>query len=430
MRPIVAHARLGALLSLLAIPASTLTGQATGSPDSAGTSVVFRRYADRVVKIEVLETGSGAKATVGSGWFVTDRGHVITNYHVISNLINHPDRYRADVIDRGNVRRPLTILAVDVIHDAALVSTGTRSPHHFALPDGDPRIQQGDRLYALGHPHDLGLTIVEGTYNGPLEHTLYPKLHFTGSLNPGMSGGPTITDGGHVVGINVRTAGNQVSFLIPVNRARALLDRALAPGFAPPKEFLGDVATQLRASQAEYTAKMFLPDSKQVTLGGFELPTEPAPFFRCWGDAVRRKEEPYQLVNHDCSTEDYVFISGDQSSGLVNVSHVLVSSTELNPMRLYTLFQRQLDRDDTMEGEEEDFTPFRCNDANVRNGATTVRAAFCLRGYKRLPGLYDAVVKAAVLGRSDAGAVTTLTLTGVTFETAQSLTRRYLARIR
>jgi S1-C subfamily serine protease len=34
-----------------------------------------------------------------------------------------------------------------------------------------------------------------------------------------MSGGPTLTQAGKVVGINVATEGNQISFLVPAERA-------------------------------------------------------------------------------------------------------------------------------------------------------------------------------------------------------------------
>ena len=43
---------------------------------TAATSDVFRRYADRVLKVQVVETGSAAKATIGSGFYATAGGHV------------------------------------------------------------------------------------------------------------------------------------------------------------------------------------------------------------------------------------------------------------------------------------------------------------------------------------------------------------------
>ena len=71
-----------------------------------------------------------------------------------------------------------------------------RLPGVFAAGD----VAHGARLYSIGNPHDLGISIVEGTHNGLLRHTLYPRIHFTGPINPGMSGGPTITPEGAVVG--------------------------------------------------------------------------------------------------------------------------------------------------------------------------------------------------------------------------------------
>ena len=109
------------------------------------------------------------------------------------------------------------------------------------------------------------------------------------------------------------------------------------------------------------------PGSATVKLGSFRLPTSPAPFFRCWGDASTRREQPYTSVRHDCSTEDYVFISGEQSAGFVEVSHTLISSKGLDPMRFYSLFEERFRRkDESIWGSEEDFTRFRCTTGNVR----------------------------------------------------------------
>src|SRR6201999_2275505 len=89
----------------------------------------------------------------------------------------------------------------------------------------DFELGQGARVYSLGNPHDVGLSIVEGTYNGQLAETLFERIHFTGSLNPGMSGGPAIDRAGRVVGVNVASMGNQLSFLVPIRFARELLEK-------------------------------------------------------------------------------------------------------------------------------------------------------------------------------------------------------------
>jgi hypothetical protein len=53
----------------------------------------------------------------------------------------------------------------------------------------------------------------------------------------------------------------------------------------------------------------------------------------------------------------------------------------------------------------------------------------CVRRYRKLGELYDAVLKVAVLGNRDSGLVSTLTLSGVSFENVDRLTSRYLERI-
>src|SRR5574338_1212032 len=198
-----------ALLAIALIGASSLRAQEL----SPGSASVFRQFGNRVVKIEISENGSAAKASLGSGFYVSAAGDVITNYHVMSQVVHDPDRYDARIITAAGDTLGVTLLAIDVVHDLALVRASRPPAHWFALADATP--EQGDRLFSLGHPLDLGLSIVEGTYNGLLRHTLYPKIHFTGSLNPGMSGGPTLAASGDVAGINVSTEGNQVSFLVP-----------------------------------------------------------------------------------------------------------------------------------------------------------------------------------------------------------------------
>ena len=54
----------------------------------------------------------------------------------------------------------------------------------------------------------------------------------------------------------------------------------------------------------------------------------------------------------------------------------------------------------------------------------------CARQYVKLPGLYDAVFRGATLGARNVGLVTTLSLSGVSFENIQALTRRYAEAIK
>ncbi|MGH7888389.1 MAG: S1C family serine protease, partial [Candidatus Binatia bacterium] len=380
------------------------------------------------VKVEVVETGSAAKSSISTGFFADKLGRIVTNYHVISKLVHSPERYRIEITDQAGQTAAASVLGVDVVYDLAVLRS-ERPGKGFLTFESKP-IEQGTRLYSLGHPRDLGLTIVEGTHNGLLKHTLYPKFHFTGSLNPGMSGGPTLTQAGKVVGINVATEGNQISFLVPAERAMALLEKTTQAANPNAASFLADVGRQIQANQARYLDGMFGANTPRIALGPYELPSKPTEFFRCWADAVRRKELPYTSVSHDCSTDDYIFVSSEQSSGIVHFHHQLLSSAELNPLRFFTLYAGQFQGGNAaVFGTEEEVTRFRCQTRNVLTATGKLKGVLCARQYLKLPGLYDAVFKAATIGARNAGLVTTLSLSGVSFDNVQTVTRRYMENL-
>jgi hypothetical protein len=169
--------------------------------------------------------------------------------------------------------------------------------------------------------------------------------------------------------------------------------------------------------------------SKTVALGPYRVVTEPAPFFRCWGDASSDEDLPYRSAEHRCSTDDEVYIAEDQQSGVVELVHELITTTDLNPSRFFALYTGLYGSDNTPAGSEEHVTSWRCGTRNLRTGATRLRATLCLRGYRKLDGLYDGVVKVAILGDRDAGLVSTLTLSGVSFDNIRRLGARYLGDV-
>lgn len=420
------HSVAALMLCLMALP---IRNPVFAQPSRATTPEIFKQYSEHVVKIEVVEIGSAAKASIGTGFFADGRGRVVTNYHVISKLVHSPERYRVELTDVAGQTGAATVLGVDVVYDLAVLRAD-RQPKGFLTLESKA-VEQGTRLYSLGHPRDLGLTIVEGTHNGLLKHTLYPKVHFTGSLNPGMSGGPTLTQSGKVVGINVATEGNQISFLVPAERALALLEQTAKVENPAAATFLAHVGQQIHANQARYLSGMFDASTPRIALGPYDLPTKPTEFFRCWADAVRRKELPYVSVSHDCSTDDYIFVSSEQSSGIVRFFHQLLSTDELNPLRFFTLYSGQLQAGNVaIFGNEEEVTPFRCQTRNVRTAAGKLKVVLCARLYLKLPGLYDAVFKAATIGSRNAGLLSTLSLSGVSFDNIQIVGRRFLENIK
>ena len=392
---------------------------------------VFDRHGRAVVKVEVSETGSGAKGIIGSGFFVGDGKRLVTNYHVVSRLVHEPDRYAANIVDADDQEQKARLVALDVLHDLALLEVESTGPAVLEVAAAVPA--QGTRLYALGYPHDIGITIVEGTYNGRAEHSLYGRLHFTGSLNAGMSGGPAIDDLGALVGVNVATAGDQVSFLVPLESVSELLAQQVEARDSDEDEnpFLAIVEQQLLDHQDSYHGDSLVASGKTVQLGSYELPTEPAPFFNCWADAVREEENPYEITVHQCGTDDELFISSRQRSGIISFRHQVATTDALNRFRFYQLLT-------DLYGEqfgwiwsgEKAVTSFRCESGFVESNELTLKVAFCARRYKKFGRLHDVVFKAASVGNTRSGLETTLVLAGVTLDKGRELSESYLGAIR
>jgi len=391
------------------------------------THELFERIKRRVAQVRIIESRSGTKSSIGSAFFVSADGHALTNYHVVSDLVMHPEDYTAELVRDGQEPVAVKLLDVDVVHDLAVIRLAQPVPDFFQLLDKPP--PQGTRLFAMGNPRDLGITIVEGTYNGLVQDALYDRVHFTGAINPGMSGGPSLTGEGRVVGVNVATMGNQVGFLVPVEHAQALLRRALAakPEDAEPAALLASVRTQLLDHQQRITERLLATPLPQQSLGPYRVPGRWLPFLKCWGDTPHDPEAQYTVTSYQCSSEDDLYLSSDHRTGAVAYNHQYLSSTKLGTLRFSALFSAYFSSDPSVvEATREDVTNFRCRSEFVNTGGLTLRAALCLRAYKKFPGLYDLVLRAATLPSNNQGVDTSFTLAGFSPENARKLARHYL----
>jgi len=406
-----------------------LAGAAVAATEAV-TPEVFARFADAVVQMRVVDESSGTKSVIGSGFYVDAAGTIVTNYHVVAKLIHEPGKYRAERVVRGGDTAAVDLIAIDVVHDLAVVRhAGDRPGRH--LRSTTAAFTKGTRLYSLGHPHDLGLSIVEGTYNGLLEHSLYDHIHFTGSINPGMSGGPTITATGEVVGVNVSSAGNQVSFLVPAAHVEAIVAAAADVDEVPdPATFVDDVRKQLLAHQDAYFASLLATQPlATLEMESLALPGELAPFIHCWGDHEDDPDARFVLTTRQCSADDRIYLGESKWSGVIDYRHEVIVGKDLNPFQVSALASDRFGQDAWEDGSEETVTSFECQSRFVEHDATTMKAVFCLRAYRKMPDLYDVVLRAAVLGGGTVAANTSLSLYGVGFENARLLGERYLGGI-
>ncbi len=407
----------------------TLASKTGEAPRSREARLVFERAQDKVLQIRVVFGATRSQASTGSGFLVSADGHVITNYHVVSEVALEPERHKLEYVRADGSRGTLELVAVDVLHDLAVARMSSNAaPPHFRLHTNP--MGKGDRGYSLGNPLGVGLSIVEGTYNGRVEDSFYDLIHFTGAINPGMSGGPAVTPAGDAFGVNVAVhqRGQLVAYLVPVAFARAVLDQAARERGDRPPDFRREIIQQLLRHQEAVLGRLLSEKLAVQSLGHFVVPDRPAPFIRCWGQGERQAKQRYEEDRVACGTESHLYVGREIRLETVRFEHTLLRpKAHLGAWRFARLLGNTYGA--AREGcacSREQFTPYACSEDFVATGGLTVRAAVCVRAYKKFPGLYDLNLQLVSVNSAQEGLVGTLTLAGVGYDLGMTFARRYL----
>lgn len=379
---------------------------------------LFQRYQDSVLQVQVVDISSGSKFTIGSGFLVEDGDTIATNYHVISSYIRKPGQYSIELLHRGERYTEVEVRDVDVVNDLALLSwhDGSGEPLHLA----SIAPAQGSAIYAFGNPRDIGLTVVPGTYNGVNYYDFYQRIHLTGSINPGMSGGPTLNRVGEVVGINVSTAGNQISFLVPVDKLQLLL--AEQTYRSPGEDLQQRIKQQLMDSQARMYELVVFSDWLPDQLGKGQIYAEIVPFVRCWGDTDTGGTD-IEMISKGCQSGNYIHLDKTLTTGFFEYEFVYMKAkaadSVLDAWRFYNRLEYAFGgaRPGNRVGKG-DVTGFNCHNSTLSytpegGQPTRMRSYTCVRQYKDYPQLYDLFYIAATIDRNDEALMSHFTLSGV-----------------
>lgn len=411
---------------------------------SSSARELFAQTKDRIVQVRVLLSSANEQSSLGSGFLVRDDGAkgawVLTNYHVVSSLALDPDKYRIEL--RGTNQRTVkaTLMAVDVIHDLAVlrtqpVSSASPPTAWHVLPLREEPLVQGTKVFSLGNPLELGFLISEGIYNGPVESRIYEQMLFSGAINSGMSGGPAIDAAGRVVGVNVATRrdGEALSFLVPIRYARELLDKAWRQ--PPPKNWRQEMAQQLLAHQAHVMKQLNGPASGAATLpfstqklAGRTVPTLHSHLTKCWARGRDGDKQRYERDSLDCNLNADVYIRSGFYSGTVDIQHTLLRNTKLATPQFLAL-KGPWSSGYRYSGSRGELTAPSCKDAYIKGQRHVYRAALCLRAYRKFDGLYDYEVQATQVDDAEERLYSTLALSGFSFEHAQLLGQRFLEQL-
>jgi serine peptidase DegS len=173
------------------------------------------------------------EGSLGSGVIVDDAGHVITNHHVVQGA----DEIRVQLAD-GRIATP-EIVGMDPDTDLAVLRVPLKDPPVMPMGRSD-ELRAGDVVLAIGNPFGLSQTVTQGivsaTGRGRLGVTDFEDFIQTdAAINFGNSGGALINTDGELIGINTAVLAQNlgtdgISFAIPVNMVRGVMDQIIAHG--------------------------------------------------------------------------------------------------------------------------------------------------------------------------------------------------------
>jgi serine protease Do len=194
--------------------------------------------------------GSGLEFDVkgealGSGFFISPEGYLLTNAHVVQNATVIVAR------TQDGTDHDLLPVAVDRVFDLALLKIAKPDREYPILTMGrsqDTRI--GDFVLAIGNPLGLGHTVTHGIVSQTGRQIVPVESGSTGRavrflqtdtpINPGSSGGPLVTLDGHFIAVSTAVlSGTQgISFCVPSEQVKEFLESVLqgeGVGVNPPR---------------------------------------------------------------------------------------------------------------------------------------------------------------------------------------------------
>ena len=156
----------------------------------------------------------------GSGVIINNRGHILTNAHVVGDeqnfkVIIGKEKYQGVLIRKERVR------------DVALIKINSYSGDAKGVSFSRTLPEVGDELYVIGTPLKLELehSITKGIVSAKRNLSGMPFYQTDAAINPGNSGGPVFDASGELIALTVSGiftrggASMNINYLIPINDA-------------------------------------------------------------------------------------------------------------------------------------------------------------------------------------------------------------------
>lgn len=212
---------------------------ASGQNAAAAANTINRIYRREGRSVYFVQSSGPNGAGTGTAWLYDDKGHLVTNEHVISGGTEVALR----IGDNDLV--PVKVVGEDASTDLAVLQADPR-----ALDGGDPlrlgdasKVFVGQPVVAIGNPFGLEGTVTSGIVSArsrvlqaPNGYPITNAIQTDAAINPGNSGGPLVDFEGRVIGVNsqIATGGAGqsagIGFAVPVDTVKRIADQLIAEG--------------------------------------------------------------------------------------------------------------------------------------------------------------------------------------------------------
>jgi S1-C subfamily serine protease len=173
----------------------------------------------------------------GSGFIWDERGHVVTNFHVLQGS----QAARVTLSDQSTWKAAL----VGVFPDRDLAVLRIDAPRDKLKPialGASRDLQVGQKVYAIGNPFGLDQTLTTGIISAlnreipsATQRMIRGVIQTDAAINPGNSGGPLLDSAGRLIGVNTAIfspsgASAGIGFAIPVDEVNRIVPRLIRDG--------------------------------------------------------------------------------------------------------------------------------------------------------------------------------------------------------
>eukprot|EP00892_Ulva_mutabilis_P011883 jgi/Ulvmu1/9067/UM005_0160.1 len=205
----------------------------------------------RTPQVQVADVPEGN----GSGFIWSTGGYIVTNYHVLANILNNVNPSalskkdfkvaRVTLLDPDGVKRDYLASVAGLLKAKDLAVLKIDAPASILQPASigqSKSVRVGQQVLAIGNPFGFDHTLTTGAVSG-LDRVIQSQvgsmisgaIQTDAAINPGNSGGPLLDSKGRVIGVNTAiftatgtSAG--VGFAIPIDFVDRVVPQLIANG--------------------------------------------------------------------------------------------------------------------------------------------------------------------------------------------------------